>query len=177
MNGRLAEIAIWNAALTDDEVLSLSKGVSPLRVDPQNLVAYWPLYGNGSPEPNYVRNSTDLALTLINAPPQIDHAPVMAPVVRRAHLCYVPAAAGAVTGTLATTEASDVAAFPSGTVAWNAALAATEFADTASIAGFLSVSAAVHLRSLKRQTSQTLLVLLVVAAHWRRLRVPTFPIP
>ena len=140
MNGRLAEIAIWNAALTDDEVLSLSKGVSPLRVHPQNLVAYWPLYGNGSPEPNYVRNSTDLALTLINAPPQIDHAPVMAPWSGARILRYVPAAAGAVTGTLATTEASDVAAFPSGTVAWNAALAATESADTASIAGLVGRS-------------------------------------
>lgn len=78
MSGRLAEIGIWNAALTDDEVLSLSKGASPLRVRPGNLVAYWPLYGNGSPEPNYSRNSTDRGLTLNNASAQIDHPPVMA---------------------------------------------------------------------------------------------------
>ena len=139
MNGRLAEIGIWDAALTDDEVISLSKGVSPLRVRPQNLVAYWPLYGAASPEPNYVRNSTSLALTLNNAPPQIDHAPVMAPWSGARILSFVPAAAGP-SGTLAVTEAADVAAFPSGTVAWNAALAATESADTASIAGLVGRS-------------------------------------
>ncbi len=41
--GWIAEMAIWNAALTDAEVLILSKGYSPLFVRPQNLAAYWPL--------------------------------------------------------------------------------------------------------------------------------------
>lgn len=43
MSGVIAEAAIWNVALTDDEVKSLSKGFTPLLVRPQNLVAYWPL--------------------------------------------------------------------------------------------------------------------------------------
>jgi hypothetical protein len=77
MNGRLAEVGIWNVVLTDDEVLALSEGVSPLRVRSQNLVSYWPLYGNGSPEPNYSQNSTNRSLTLNNAPTQVDHPPVM----------------------------------------------------------------------------------------------------
>ncbi len=41
--GRLAEAAIWNVALTDDEVASHAKGVSPLKIRPQSLVFYSPL--------------------------------------------------------------------------------------------------------------------------------------
>ena len=43
MSGRIAEAAIWNVALTDDEVASLAEGYSPLFIKPENLVAYWPL--------------------------------------------------------------------------------------------------------------------------------------
>jgi hypothetical protein len=43
MSGRIAEAAIWSAALTDAEVAILAKGYSPLFVRPQSLVAYWPL--------------------------------------------------------------------------------------------------------------------------------------
>jgi|688.fasta_scaffold120131_2 hypothetical protein len=39
-NGRIAEVAIWNAALTDDEVLSLSKGFAPSLIRPSNLRFY-----------------------------------------------------------------------------------------------------------------------------------------
>lgn len=43
MSGRIAEVGIWNVALTDAEVAILADGFSPLFVHPQNLVAYWPL--------------------------------------------------------------------------------------------------------------------------------------
>lgn len=39
-NGDIAEGAIWNIALTDDEVLSLARGFSPLLIHPQNLIFY-----------------------------------------------------------------------------------------------------------------------------------------
>jgi hypothetical protein len=39
-DGRLAEMAIWNVALTDAEVATLGAGYSPLFVRPQNLVHY-----------------------------------------------------------------------------------------------------------------------------------------
>jgi len=42
-DGSIAEAAIWNAALTDAEVLILSKGISPLAVRPGNLAFYVPL--------------------------------------------------------------------------------------------------------------------------------------
>jgi hypothetical protein len=41
-SGGLAEIAIWNAALTADEAKSLAKGFKPSRVRPQSLVLYMP---------------------------------------------------------------------------------------------------------------------------------------
>lgn len=39
-NGRIAEVAIYNAALTDDEVISLSKGFAPYLIRPNNLKFY-----------------------------------------------------------------------------------------------------------------------------------------
>ena len=42
-DGSIAEAAIWNAALTDDEILSLAKGFTPDQIRPQNLVFYAPL--------------------------------------------------------------------------------------------------------------------------------------
>jgi hypothetical protein len=39
-NGRLAEVAIWNIALTDDEVISLSRGFAPYLIRPSNLRFY-----------------------------------------------------------------------------------------------------------------------------------------
>lgn len=38
--GLIAEVGIWNVALTDDEVLSLSKGFTPSLIRPQNLRFY-----------------------------------------------------------------------------------------------------------------------------------------
>lgn len=50
VSGQLAEVAIWNAALTTAEMASLSKGLCPLLVRPDAIVAYWPLIGRTSPE-------------------------------------------------------------------------------------------------------------------------------
>lgn len=44
--GQAAEIAIWEVALTDAEVTSLSKGFKPHRVRPQSLIFYAPLVRN-----------------------------------------------------------------------------------------------------------------------------------
>lgn len=41
--GLIAEVGIWGAALTDEEVSALAKGVSPLKVRPQSLAFYAPL--------------------------------------------------------------------------------------------------------------------------------------
>jgi hypothetical protein len=62
LNGDLAEVAIWNAGLDDDEITALSKGASPLLIRPQSLQGYWPLKGQASPEPD-LRNSNGGTLT------------------------------------------------------------------------------------------------------------------
>jgi hypothetical protein len=57
-DGRLAEFAVWDVLLADGEVRALSRGVSPLRIRPQSLAGYWPLYGASSPEPDFTGNGT-----------------------------------------------------------------------------------------------------------------------
>lgn len=76
-DGRVAELVIWNAALTDAEVAALSGRISALLMRPDNLVFYAPLFGIGSPEPDY--SSGGRHLTLNSAPTQQGHAPVAPP--------------------------------------------------------------------------------------------------
>lgn len=77
MDGDVAEVAMWNIALSDAEVLMLSKGVSPLMVRPDALIFYAPLMGNGSPEPEY-RGARNLTVT--GSAKATSHAPVMSSV-------------------------------------------------------------------------------------------------
>lgn len=46
MDGRLAEIGVWNIDLTSQEVASLAKGITCNKIRPQNLVFYAPLISN-----------------------------------------------------------------------------------------------------------------------------------
>ena len=43
LNGHLAEVGVWNAALTAAEVASLASGVSPRLIRPESLTVYAPL--------------------------------------------------------------------------------------------------------------------------------------
>jgi hypothetical protein len=43
MPGLIAEVGIWNAALTAEEVASLANGMTCDKIRPQNLVFYAPL--------------------------------------------------------------------------------------------------------------------------------------
>lgn len=47
----IAHVALWNTALSDDDHLRLAER-SPDKISPANLVEYWPLTGNNSPEPS-----------------------------------------------------------------------------------------------------------------------------
>lgn len=58
----LAEVGLWSIALSDSDMLALSKGLSPLKVHPEALVAYWPLLGNNSPENNLKSNTSTMAI-------------------------------------------------------------------------------------------------------------------
>jgi hypothetical protein len=74
-DGRLAEVALWNVALTDAEILALAKGVKPQQVRQQGLRGYWPLWGVAYPEPDLSGNGVHGALA--GAVPLADHAPAM----------------------------------------------------------------------------------------------------
>lgn len=74
-SGRLAEIGIWDVVLTDAQVLVLANGVSPLMVEPESLIAYWPLLGRYSPEIDLV-GGFDMAVTGATA---ADHTRVFYP--------------------------------------------------------------------------------------------------
>lgn len=42
-DGKIAEVAVWNVDLSDDEMISLSKGMRASRIRPQSLIFYAPL--------------------------------------------------------------------------------------------------------------------------------------
>jgi len=46
LDGDIAEVGIWNAALTSSEVLSLARGFSPSLIRPQSLTIYAPMVRN-----------------------------------------------------------------------------------------------------------------------------------
>ena len=76
-NGRIAEVGLWRAVLSADEILSASQGVSPSRIRPGALIGYWPIWGVASPEPDL----SDLGNhgTVTGTAPAADHAPVGRP--------------------------------------------------------------------------------------------------
>jgi hypothetical protein len=53
--GLLAHFGLWNVALTDDEILSLANGVSPLRLRRSALIGCWHL-GGQSPDTDLMGN-------------------------------------------------------------------------------------------------------------------------
>ena len=100
VDGLLAEVGVWNVALTDAEVASLAAGVSPLRIRRANLVAYWPLQGN-SVSGTFDASGNGFTLTetgTVDASAQ--HAPVMPPFAWDPIIVAVAAAAPAVDSAL-----------------------------------------------------------------------------
>lgn len=74
-NGAIAEVAIWNIALTDADVASLATGFSPLLIRPESLAFYAPLIGRYSPEIDLV-GGINLTLTSTSV---ADHVRVFYP--------------------------------------------------------------------------------------------------
>lgn len=77
--GDLAEGAMWSVALTDAEVAGLGKGLSPLLVRPQSLIAYWPILGRSvTTEPDRWKNAVALGIT--GSPTAAPHPRIYLPV-------------------------------------------------------------------------------------------------
>ena len=77
-DGNFAECAIWNVALTVAELVGLSRGLTPLQVRPQSLMAYWPLGGRyGQYDVDRWNGGYDM--TAFNSPTWADHMNVIYP--------------------------------------------------------------------------------------------------
>lgn len=61
--GKLADVALWNVALTVGEVAALAKGVRANQVRPNALTFFAPLDGLASPEPDLSGNANNGTLT------------------------------------------------------------------------------------------------------------------
>lgn len=85
-NTRIAFAAIWNAALTSQEILSLSNGAHPTHVRPASLVSCVDIVG-ASPEIDLVDATT---YTLNGSPAKIDNPRI---VRKRPRLVLMPTAA------------------------------------------------------------------------------------
>lgn len=70
----IAHVAVWDVALTDDEITALNRGAFPHEVRPGALLAHWPLWGNHSPEIVHgPKASDDFQMSLVSAPAKGDH--------------------------------------------------------------------------------------------------------
>lgn len=61
-SGLVADVCLWNVALTDDEVAVLAKGVPAYLIRPTAIVRYYPVYGLASPEPDFSGNAGNMTL-------------------------------------------------------------------------------------------------------------------
>lgn len=80
--GRLAEVGIWNVALSAGEAQSLASGVPPSEIRRSSLSGYWPLYGTNSPEPDL--SGHVLLASLVGAPVLANHCPCL-PILGSSH--------------------------------------------------------------------------------------------
>lgn len=77
--GQIAEVAIWNTALTGTQVGNLFNagsgiGTNPINTSVANLVGYWRIQGTASPEPSYT-GSFGPSLTVTGTTPELGDDP------------------------------------------------------------------------------------------------------
>jgi hypothetical protein len=72
LNGRLAEVGMWNTDLSLADWQLLAAGVRALDVKPYWLMEYWNLLGNNSPEVGL----KGISMSLVDSPPQATHPPM-----------------------------------------------------------------------------------------------------
>jgi hypothetical protein len=68
MDGQIAEVGIWNAALTAAEIASLAKGMTCDKVRPQSLVFYAPLVRDLTDQKGRLTITNNNAATVANHP-------------------------------------------------------------------------------------------------------------
>jgi len=77
--GTIGHVAVWDAALTDEEAIILATGVSPLKIRRSNLISYIPLNGQSS-EPDVVEGTsyTNNGSSVVSEEPPIPNS-IVAP--------------------------------------------------------------------------------------------------
>lgn len=82
--GDIAEVAIWNIALSDADVARVATGIDARAVMREFLVGYWKLDGGGLTEVNLVNRNADMSVTgalSLSAPPPKVFMPKLAPLI------------------------------------------------------------------------------------------------
>lgn len=74
-DGHMLDVAMWDAALNDAEVLAYDAGISPLLIRPQNLVVYIPLVRDAAAIQDRLGTSWTIGVTPTDSP----HRPVRYP--------------------------------------------------------------------------------------------------
>lgn len=83
----IADAAVWNVALSANEITALVAGVCPLRIRPLSLLGYWPLWGFHSSEIDLTANAHSLTL---NGSPSSANGPPVEPFSRRLWMPTAP---------------------------------------------------------------------------------------
>ncbi len=120
-DGMIAEAAIWDVGLTDDEDQMLAASIDFREVRPAALVGYWQLFGRHDPEPDLIGGND---LTLLNTPTADAHPRV----IRRPKplLIFIPSVGGVtqVDGAASLTGAASLAGTARGLLSTGCALVA-----------------------------------------------------
>jgi hypothetical protein len=74
-DGEISHIAIWNVILTDDQILALANGVSPLRIQRDNLINYWPMGKTGTLY-DIIQNLDLFDISTNNNPTLVEEPPI-----------------------------------------------------------------------------------------------------
>ncbi len=78
LDGSLAEMGIWDVALTEGEIKALAEGYTCDTIRPQSLIEYYPLLAEQTDfEPSGIINGTEM--TLRNASQSFPHPPIIRP--------------------------------------------------------------------------------------------------
>ena len=89
-NTYIAQPAVWDTALSENEILMLAKGLSPLKVKPTSLCFYAPYFGRDTSDIDIINGNI---LTILNSPESsTDEPPLLH--LRKRNFSYKKTAAG-----------------------------------------------------------------------------------
>lgn len=136
-DGGIAHLAVWDDYLSLAAGQMLARGASPMSIRRDALVYYWPMTEGRGPLVDIVSGERAFS---VNGPTTAIYAgrTIAGPPWRSARIyTFGPPAGGAITGTMAASEAADSASI-AGQVVVQGALAASESGDTFAATGTVS---------------------------------------